>query len=228
MDQSLFKSTPGFWPVFPLLLMIQLQNNNYFISSHPVKTHNLSSLHTILSTGSPLKPASYDYVYKSIKADVLLGSISGEWIVVFLHDKHKCRPLKQMLVHLLHWLCNSLLLKHKFAHRRRCFMSKGGSCALSQKIVMTLLGTSHVVHFVFLMHMRKKLLLSLKGHGCTVLLVNWFQWGFMHLQVGRISYRVLPVKTQLFRCIAVKFKHVTLEWPLKAGMTKVRQVYLFS
>ncbi|XP_074635264.1 acetoacetyl-CoA synthetase-like isoform X2 [Acropora palmata] len=43
----------------------------------PLKTHDLSSLHTILSTGSPLKPASYDYVYKSIKADVLLGSISG-------------------------------------------------------------------------------------------------------------------------------------------------------
>jgi len=43
----------------------------------PIKTHNLSSLHTILSTGSPLKPASFDYVYSSIKADVLLGSISG-------------------------------------------------------------------------------------------------------------------------------------------------------
>ena len=42
-----------------------------------VKTHNLSSLHTILSTGSPLKPASFDYVYSSIKKDVLLGSISG-------------------------------------------------------------------------------------------------------------------------------------------------------
>lgn len=44
---------------------------------HPIKTHNLSPLHTILSTGSPLKPASFDYVYSSIKKDVLLGSISG-------------------------------------------------------------------------------------------------------------------------------------------------------
>ncbi|XP_068680491.1 acetoacetyl-CoA synthetase-like isoform X1 [Montipora foliosa] len=43
----------------------------------PIKTHNLASLHTILSTGSPLKPTSYDYVYNSVKADVLLGSISG-------------------------------------------------------------------------------------------------------------------------------------------------------
>uniref|UniRef100_A0A8B9K9M1 Acetoacetyl-CoA synthetase n=1 Tax=Astyanax mexicanus TaxID=7994 RepID=A0A8B9K9M1_ASTMX len=40
-------------------------------------THSLQSLHTILSTGSPLKPQSYDYVYRCIKNDVLLGSISG-------------------------------------------------------------------------------------------------------------------------------------------------------
>ncbi|KAF3695513.1 Acetoacetyl-CoA synthetase [Channa argus] len=41
------------------------------------ETHNLQSLHTILSTGSPLKPQSYDYVYRCIKNNVLLGSISG-------------------------------------------------------------------------------------------------------------------------------------------------------
>ncbi|XP_077417629.1 acetoacetyl-CoA synthetase [Vanacampus margaritifer] len=43
----------------------------------PVESHNLQSVHTILSTGSPLKPQSYDYVYRCIKSDVLLGSISG-------------------------------------------------------------------------------------------------------------------------------------------------------
>jgi len=43
----------------------------------PRSTHDLSSLHTILSTGSPLRPSSYDFVYSSIKPDVLLGSISG-------------------------------------------------------------------------------------------------------------------------------------------------------
>ncbi|XP_073322818.1 acetoacetyl-CoA synthetase [Pagrus major] len=43
----------------------------------PGETHNLQSLHTILSTGSPLKPLSYDYVYRCIKSNVLLGSISG-------------------------------------------------------------------------------------------------------------------------------------------------------
>nr|XP_025872915.1 acetoacetyl-CoA synthetase [Vulpes vulpes] len=43
----------------------------------PVETHSLQTLHTILSTGSPLKAQSYDYVYKCIKSSVLLGSISG-------------------------------------------------------------------------------------------------------------------------------------------------------
>ena len=36
-----------------------------------------SSLETILSTGSPLLPEQYDYVYNKIKKDVLLASISG-------------------------------------------------------------------------------------------------------------------------------------------------------
>nr|XP_002129031.1 acetoacetyl-CoA synthetase-like [Ciona intestinalis] len=43
----------------------------------PIKTHNLSTLHTVLSTGSPLAGHQYDYVYNNIKADVLLGSITG-------------------------------------------------------------------------------------------------------------------------------------------------------
>ena len=43
----------------------------------PMNTHKLTSLHTILSTGSPLKPQSYDYVYSHIKNNLLLGSITG-------------------------------------------------------------------------------------------------------------------------------------------------------
>uniref|UniRef100_A0A5F9DEV0 Acetoacetyl-CoA synthetase n=1 Tax=Oryctolagus cuniculus TaxID=9986 RepID=A0A5F9DEV0_RABIT len=43
----------------------------------PVETHSLQTLRTILSTGSPLKAQSYDYVYRCIKSSVLLGSISG-------------------------------------------------------------------------------------------------------------------------------------------------------
>uniref|UniRef100_A0A8D0H1S1 Acetoacetyl-CoA synthetase n=1 Tax=Sphenodon punctatus TaxID=8508 RepID=A0A8D0H1S1_SPHPU len=44
----------------------------------PCETNNLQTLHTILSTGSPLKSQSYEYVYKYIKSNLLLGSISGQ------------------------------------------------------------------------------------------------------------------------------------------------------
>ena len=43
----------------------------------PVDTHDLSSLRMIISTGSPLAPEGYDYVYGSIKKDVCLASVSG-------------------------------------------------------------------------------------------------------------------------------------------------------
>lgn len=43
----------------------------------PKTSHSLTSIHTILSTGSPLAPESFDYVYRDIKPDVLLSSISG-------------------------------------------------------------------------------------------------------------------------------------------------------
>ena len=43
----------------------------------PGSTHDLSALRTILSTGSPLAPAGYDYVYRDVKADLHLASISG-------------------------------------------------------------------------------------------------------------------------------------------------------
>ncbi len=41
------------------------------------KTHKLSHLRTIGSTGSPLLPETFDYVYKSIKQDVQISSLSG-------------------------------------------------------------------------------------------------------------------------------------------------------
>jgi acetoacetyl-CoA synthetase len=43
----------------------------------PTRTHDLSSLRAILSTGSPLAPPSFDYVYAKVKRDVQLSSISG-------------------------------------------------------------------------------------------------------------------------------------------------------
>ena len=43
----------------------------------PIKTHALSHLRMIASTGSPLAPEAFDFVYASIKADVHLASIAG-------------------------------------------------------------------------------------------------------------------------------------------------------
>ena len=43
----------------------------------PRQTHKLTALKTILSTGSPLAPESFDYVYRDVKERVLLASISG-------------------------------------------------------------------------------------------------------------------------------------------------------
>ncbi|MBA3645237.1 MAG: acetoacetate--CoA ligase, partial [Gemmatimonadaceae bacterium] len=43
----------------------------------PCTAHDLTSLRAILSTGSPLAPHSYDFVYSKIKNDVHLASISG-------------------------------------------------------------------------------------------------------------------------------------------------------
>ncbi|MFN3202544.1 MAG: acetoacetate--CoA ligase [Bradymonadia bacterium] len=43
----------------------------------PRESHRLEGLRAVLSTGSPLTHESFDYVYRDIKADVLLGSISG-------------------------------------------------------------------------------------------------------------------------------------------------------
>jgi acetoacetyl-CoA synthetase len=44
---------------------------------HPIETHDLGALRAILSTGSPLAPHSFDYVYSRVKRDVRLSSISG-------------------------------------------------------------------------------------------------------------------------------------------------------
>ncbi|MFK8042739.1 acetoacetate--CoA ligase [Congregibacter sp.] len=43
----------------------------------PSETHKLNSLRTVLSTGSPLSHESFRYVYRDVKEDVCLSSISG-------------------------------------------------------------------------------------------------------------------------------------------------------
>ena len=43
----------------------------------PIETHDLTALRTLCSTGSPLAPVNYRYVYDAIKTDMHLASISG-------------------------------------------------------------------------------------------------------------------------------------------------------
>jgi acetoacetyl-CoA synthetase len=43
----------------------------------PVETHRLRALRVMLSTGSPLAPEDFDYVYQRIKSELRLSSISG-------------------------------------------------------------------------------------------------------------------------------------------------------
>ncbi len=47
------------------------------VGLQPRTTHSLTSLRSILSTGSPLVSSNYDFVYDNIKPDVRLSSISG-------------------------------------------------------------------------------------------------------------------------------------------------------
>ncbi|HXM70353.1 MAG TPA: acetoacetate--CoA ligase, partial [Thermoanaerobaculia bacterium] len=43
----------------------------------PIRSHKLASLRAIGSTGSPLVPEGFDYVYTQVKEDVHLASVSG-------------------------------------------------------------------------------------------------------------------------------------------------------
>ncbi|MEO0617983.1 MAG: acetoacetate--CoA ligase [Pseudomonadota bacterium] len=43
----------------------------------PRETHDLSSVRMMTSTGSPLAPESFDYVYADVKPDIHLASVSG-------------------------------------------------------------------------------------------------------------------------------------------------------
>jgi acetoacetyl-CoA synthetase len=61
-----------------------IQDVGYYPNVH----HNLASLHSIYSTGSPLKPESFDFVYEHIKQDLLLGSITGGTDICSLFASH--------------------------------------------------------------------------------------------------------------------------------------------
>ena len=63
--------------------MTQLGTSAKFIDAaskagvDPKNTHKLPALRTMLSTGSPLVPEGFDYVYAHVKKDVCLASVSG-------------------------------------------------------------------------------------------------------------------------------------------------------
>ncbi len=44
---------------------------------HPSETHDLGALRCLLSTGSPLSPEGFDWIYANVKRDLHLASISG-------------------------------------------------------------------------------------------------------------------------------------------------------
>ena len=54
----------------------------------PKNEFKLTTLKTIFSTGSALKPSSFDYIYQKIKKDVLVGSITGGTDIVSLFAGH--------------------------------------------------------------------------------------------------------------------------------------------
>jgi acetoacetyl-CoA synthetase len=47
------------------------------VNVDPIHSHRLPELRVMLSTGSPLAPEGFDYVYEHVKKDICLSSISG-------------------------------------------------------------------------------------------------------------------------------------------------------
>lgn len=55
-----------------------------------MNTHKLTTLRSILSTGSPLSPKSFRYVYEHVKKDILLGSITGGTDIIACFAGQNC------------------------------------------------------------------------------------------------------------------------------------------
>jgi acetoacetyl-CoA synthetase len=85
----LFDGSPFHPGAERLLDMIDAEHINVFGTSakylaalekagaRPAQSHRLSGLKSLLSTGSPLSHESFEYVYREIKAELCLSSISG-------------------------------------------------------------------------------------------------------------------------------------------------------
>jgi acetoacetyl-CoA synthetase len=94
-DGSPFKPSPAaLWELVDELQITHFGTSAKYIQSvmevgyKPRESCNLSSLKAIYSTGSPLKPESYDFTYRDIKQDVLLGSITGGTDICSLFAGH--------------------------------------------------------------------------------------------------------------------------------------------
>ncbi|KAI8811564.1 hypothetical protein BJ742DRAFT_796433 [Cladochytrium replicatum] len=94
-DGSPFKPTPyRLWEVAEQHKVTLFGTSAKYIQSlqegsiEPAAKHNLSSIRVLFSTGSPLTPESFDYVFKSIKQHLVLGSITGGTDIVSLFAGH--------------------------------------------------------------------------------------------------------------------------------------------
>ncbi|KAI9342880.1 acetoacetate-CoA ligase [Obelidium mucronatum] len=95
-DGSPFKSSPTrLWDLADELKITYFGASAKYLHTvqelkqEPMRTHNLSSIKQIYSTGSPLHPEQYDFVYSNIKKDVLLGSITGGTDICSLFAGHQ-------------------------------------------------------------------------------------------------------------------------------------------
>lgn len=84
----LYEGSPGYPTFGDFISLIETEQINIFGTSPKflkaledskidLSKYDFSSLETILSTGAPLLPEQFDYVYKEFKSDVQLSSISG-------------------------------------------------------------------------------------------------------------------------------------------------------
>ncbi|KAJ3131331.1 hypothetical protein HK100_006498 [Physocladia obscura] len=94
-DGSPFKSAPThLWDLVDELKITLFGTSAKYLQTvqelkqQPMLSHNLSSIKQIYSTGSPLHPEQYDFVYSKIKKDVLLGSITGGTDICSLFAGH--------------------------------------------------------------------------------------------------------------------------------------------
>ena len=97
----------------------------------PRESHKLHSLKTILSTGSPLAHESFEYIYRDLKADLCLSSISGGTDIVscFALATRPCRcGLASCSARAWGWTC-------------RCGTSRASRCKAA-RASWSVLGTS--------------------------------------------------------------------------------------